>query len=215
MDFKDYEIIKFIEDLSSDLSSPGGGSVAGLMAALSGSLNSMVYSLTVNKKSFEDLDSETKKMILDFSEVSKKFTIKSLKFMEDDRKYFNALMKVYKMKKDTEEEKEIRKKAVLEGTLKAMKTPLELCREGYKFYDNIEIAVKYGNKMLLSDAGCAASLLHSVIECSVINVKVNLTSLRSKSFAKGIEEEVNGLLKSSLERKEKILDLVNKSIYPE
>ncbi len=215
MDFKDYEIIKFIEDLSSDLSSPGGGSVAGLMAALSGSLNSMVYSLTVNKKSFEDLDSETKKMILDFSEASKKFTIKSLKFMEDDRKYFNALMKVYKMKKDTEEEKEIRKKAVLEGTLKAMKTPLELCREGYKFYDNIEIAVKYGNKMLLSDAGCAASLLHSVIECSVINVKVNLTSLRSKSFAKGIEEEVNGLLKSSLERKEKILDLVNKSIYPE
>ncbi|WP_294348424.1 cyclodeaminase/cyclohydrolase family protein [uncultured Clostridium sp.] len=215
MDFKDYEIIKFIEDLSSDLPSPGGGSVAGLMAALSGSLNSMVYSLTVNKKSFEDLDGETKKMVLDFSEASKKFTIKSLKFMEDDRKYFNDLMKIYKMKKDTEEEKEIRKKAVLEGTLKAMKTPLELCREGYKFYDNIEIAVRYGNKMLLSDAGCAASLLHSVIECSVINVKVNLTSLRSKSFAKGIEEEVNGLLKSSLDRKEKILDIVNKSIYPE
>lgn len=215
MDFKDYEIIKFIEDLSSDLPSPGGGSVAGLMAALSGSLNSMVYSLTVNKKSFEDLDGETKKMVLDFSEASKKFTIKSLKFMEDDRKYFNDLMKIYKMKKDTEEEKEIRKKAVLEGTLKAMKTPLELCREGYKFYDNIEIAVRYGNKMLLSDAGCATSLLHSVIECSVINVKVNLTSLRSKSFAKGIEEEVNGLLKSSLDRKEKILDIVNKSIYPE
>ena len=215
MDFKDYEIIKFIEDLSSDLPSPGGGSVAGLMAALSGSLNSMVYSLTVNKKSFEDLDGETKKMVLDFSEASKKFTIKSLKFMEDDRKYFNDLMKIYKMKKDTEEEKEIRKKAVLEGTLKAMKTPLELCREGYKFYDNIEIAVRYGNEMLLSDAGCATSLLHSVIECSVINVKVNLTSLRSKSFAKGIEEEVNGLLKSSLDRKEKILDIVNKSIYPE
>lgn len=215
MDFKDYEIIKFIEDLSSNLPSPGGGSVAGLMAALSGSLNSMVYSLTVNKKSFEDLDGETKKMVLDFSEASKKFTIKSLKFMEDDRKYFNDLMKIYKMKKDTEEEKEIRKKAVLEGTLKAMKTPLELCREGYKFYDNIEIAVRYGNKMLLSDAGCATSLLHSVIECSVINVKVNLTSLRSKSFAKGIEEEVNGLLKSSLDRKEKILDIVNKSIYPE
>lgn len=215
MDFKDYKMIKFIEDLSSDLSSPGGGSVAGLMAALSGSLNSMVYSLTVNKKSFENLDGATKKMILDFSEASKKFIIKSLKFMEDDRKYFNALMEVYKMKKDTEEEKEIRKKAVLEGTLKAMKTPLELCREAYKFYDNIEIAVKYGNKMLLSDAGCAASLLHSVIECSVINVKVNLTSLRSKSFAKETEEEVNDLLKSSLDRKEKILDIVNKSIYPE
>lgn len=29
---------------------PGGGSVAGLIAALSGALNSMVYSLTVGKK---------------------------------------------------------------------------------------------------------------------------------------------------------------------
>ena len=61
MRFKDYKIDEFLEDLSSSSPSPGGGSVAGLVAALSGSLNSMVYSLTVNKKSFENLDGETKK----------------------------------------------------------------------------------------------------------------------------------------------------------
>ncbi|MBE6049868.1 MAG: cyclodeaminase/cyclohydrolase family protein [Clostridium sp.] len=215
MDFKEYKISNFIEDLSSDLSSPGGGSVAAFMAALSASLNSMVYSLTVNKKSFEALDGDIKKMVLDFSEASKKFTIKSLKNMDEDRKNFNEFMDAYKMKKDTEEEKELRKRAVMEGTLKAMKTPLELCREGYKFYDNIDIAVKYGNKMLLSDAGCAASLLHSVIECSVMNVKVNLNSLRGKSFAKGIEEEINNILIESLKRKNSILEIINKSIYPE
>ena len=48
MEFKDYKIEDFINDLSSPLPSPGGGSVAGLVGALSGSLNSMVYSLTVN-----------------------------------------------------------------------------------------------------------------------------------------------------------------------
>lgn len=215
MDFKEYQICDFIKDLSSDLSSPGGGSVAALIAALSASLNSMVYSLTVNKKSFEALDGDTKKMVLDFNESSNKFTARSLKYMDEDRKNFNDFMSSYKMKKDTEEEKELRKKAIEEGTLKAMKTPLELCREGYKFYDNIEVAVKYGNKMVLSDAGCAASLLHSVIECSIMNVKVNLNSLRSKSFAKGIEEEVNNILTESLKRKNSILEIVNGYIYPE
>ena len=73
MEFKNYKIEEFIQDLSSDLPAPGGGSVAGLVAALSGSLNSMVYSLTVNKKSFEERDSETKKLVLDFKEASSKF----------------------------------------------------------------------------------------------------------------------------------------------
>jgi formiminotetrahydrofolate cyclodeaminase len=214
MDFKEYNIEGFIEDLSSSSPSPGGGSVAGLVSALSGSLNSMVYSLTVNKKSFESLDLDTKKQVLDFCEASKKFTKKSLFLMEEDRKYFNDLMGCYKLKKDTEEEKEKRNKAILEGTLKALKAPLELAREGYKFYDNIDVAVKYGNKMLLSDAGCAAILLHAAIETAIINVKVNLNSLREKKFAEGIEGELSTLEVNSLKRKEVICREVNEAIYP-
>ena len=80
MRFKDYKIDEFLEDLSSSSPSPGGGSVAGLVAALSGSLNSMVYSLTVNKKSFESLDGETKKTVLDFKEASGKFIKKRVTF---------------------------------------------------------------------------------------------------------------------------------------
>ncbi|MDS0527288.1 cyclodeaminase/cyclohydrolase family protein [Clostridium sp. SHJSY1] len=215
MNFKEYKVEEFIEDLSSSSPSPGGGSVAGLVSALAGSLNSMVYSLTVNKKSFEALDIDIKKAVLDFCEASKKFTKRSIMLMEEDRKYFNELMDCYKLKKDSDEEKEKRNKAILEGTLKAMKAPLELAREGYKFYNNIDIAVRYGNKMLISDAGCAAILLHAAIESSIINVKVNLNSLREKSFSKGMEEEIASLEINSLKRKELICKEVNKIIYPE
>ena len=52
MKFCDESIKLFLEELGSDLSAPGGGSVAGLIAALSGALNSMVYSLTVGKKNY-------------------------------------------------------------------------------------------------------------------------------------------------------------------
>lgn len=215
MEFKKYSIEEFIEDLSSDSSAPGGGSVAGLVAALSGSLNSMVYSLTVNKKAFEGKDSDVKKMVLDFKEASSKFVRNSLNLMELDRKYFNELMDCYKLPKETEDEKKERSRKILEGTLKAMKSPLDLCKECYKFYDNIDVAVEHGNKMLLSDAGCAAVLLHAAIETSIINVKINLNSLRSKDFAKGAEGEIIKIEKESLDRKNSIMDKVNKVIYPE
>ena len=215
MEFKNYKIEEFIQDLSSDLPAPGGGSVAGLVAALSGSLNSMVYSLTVNKKSFEERDSETKKLVLDFKEASSKFVRNSLNLMELDRKYFNELMDCYKLPKNTDEEKRNRKTKIMQGTLKAMKSPLDLSRDCYKFYDNIDISVEYGNEMLLSDAGCAAILLHAAIEASIINVKINLNSLRDKDFAKDIEQKIKDLQENSLARKNSIMEKVNKNIYPE
>ncbi|MGL4108188.1 cyclodeaminase/cyclohydrolase family protein [Clostridium sp. LP20] len=214
MEFKDYKIEEFINDLASPLPSPGGGSVAGLIAALSGSLNSMVYSLTVNKKSFEKLDCDTKKVVLDFKEASTRFIKKTLILMEKDREYFNKLMDFYKLPQNTEEEKEKRNKLITEGTLMAMKSPQELAIEAYKFYDNIDVAVKYGNRMLISDAGCAAILLHAAIESSIVNVKVNLNSLRQKPFAKGVEEEMEGLEVKSLSRKNEICKIMNSIIYP-
>ena len=215
MNFKDYKIEEFLVDLSSSSPSPGGGSVAGLVAALAGSLNSMVYSLTVNKKSFENLDLETKKLVLDFKEASSKFINKSIELMEQDREFFNKLMECYKMPKDTEEEKKKRNACILQGTIKAMKAPLNLGVECYKFYDNIDIAIKYGNKMLISDAGCAAILLHSAIESAIVNVKVNLNSLRDKSFSKDIEKELIELEKNSLARKNNIVKAMNDVIYPQ
>ena len=214
MEFKKYSIEEFVEDLSSESPAPGGGSVAGLVAALSGILNSMVYSWTINKKAFEEKDPEIKKTVLDFKEASSKFVKNSLNLMELDRKYFNELMDCYKLPKNTDEEKKERSTKLLQGTIKAMKAPLELCKECYKFYDNIDIAVEHGNKMLLSDAGCAAVLLHAAIETSIINVKINLNSLRGKEFVKAIEEEIINIEKESLERKNNIMDKVNKVIYP-
>ena len=198
MKFIDYKINNFIDDLSSDLPSPGGGSVAGLVAALAGSLNSMVYSLTVNKKAFDAMDMEDKKLVLDFKEASKKFTLKALNSMEKDREAFNKLMDCYKMKKDTEEEKEVRKKVINEKTLGAMLPPYELLKECYKFYDNIDIAIKYGNKMLISDAICAAILLHASIEAAIENVKINLYSLSNKEYIDRIDNEIKDILSKSL-----------------
>ena len=212
--FKDYKIEEFLKELSSDAPSPGGGSTAALILALSASLNSMVYSLTVDKKVFNDLKEEVKEEMLLLQKHAKELIVKAQNFMEKDREDFLALMQSYKLPKNNEEEIKIRKEKIKELTIKAMDTPLQLAEESVRFYDNIEFAVKYGNRNLISDAGVAAILLHSAIESAIINVKVNLNFLREEEFTTKIEKRCNNIINDSYEKKCKLMRKVDKIIYP-
>lgn len=214
MKFCDESIKQFLEELGSDLSAPGGGSVAGLIAALSAALNSMVYSLTVGKKSYMGLEDDEKEIINKFQKESLEFTARSLELMEEDRENFLKLMDCYKLPKDSEEEKKARTLAIKENTIKSMQAPLILARESLEFYENLKIMAKYGNKMLLSDLAISAILLHSAIESSIVNVKVNLNSLRSEEFFEKIDNELRGIMKKSLEEKNEITESVDEVIYP-
>lgn len=212
--FKDYTVDKFILELSSDAPSPGGGSTAALVAALSSSLNSMVYSLTIGKKVFEKLSDNEKNKMVKLQEEAKEFIKKAQNFMEQDRDDFLSLMDSYKLSKNNEEEIIIRKEKIKENTMKAMKTPLLLAEECIKFYDNIEFAIKHGNKNLISDAGVATVLLHSAIESSIINVKVNLNFLKEEEFCEEIENKCKSILNISYVKKCNLMNEVENIIYP-
>ncbi|WP_195970348.1 cyclodeaminase/cyclohydrolase family protein [Clostridium thermobutyricum] len=208
MIFKDYKIEEFINDLASDSPAPGGGSTAALVGALSGALNSMVYSLTVGKKSFEKLDENKKEELLLFKTESENFIKRSIELMEEDRKAFSELMNGYKIPK----EKEDREEKIQKLTIGALMAPLKMSREALKFYENIKFGVTYGNKMLVSDGGVSAILLHSTIESSILNVIVNLKYINDLNFKKEIEEEIENAMKISLEKKNEIMKLVYSSV---
>lgn len=213
MNFEEQTIKAFLRDLESDLPAPGGGSVAGLISALSGALNSMVYSLTVGKKAYMNLEQKEKNLINEFQEASKKFTARSIEIMNLDKENFLKLMESYRLPKNTEDEIKLRKKAIRDNTIKAMEAPLSLARESVKFYDNLKVMNKYGNKMLLSDLSISAILLNSAIESSVINVKVNLNSLRDEEFFDSINEELKKIQQESENQKKELCENIEKVIY--
>lgn len=206
MNFKNYKIDEFICDLASDLSSPGGGSVAALVTALASALDSMVYSFTIDKKTFESLNSEQKEKMIKLSEESKVLIQEALVYMDKDRDAFTSLMDCYKLPKETDDDKKIRGEKILENTIVSMNVPLELAEKAIKFYENIEFAIKYGNKNLASDGVVAAILLHSSIEAAVVNVKVNYFSIKNKESVSFILDRCKELLNESLERKSKIVE---------
>lgn len=214
MKFCEESIKQFLDDLGSDLPAPGGGSVAGLIASLSGALNSMVYSLTVDKKAYLNLEEHEKETIMKFQKESKEFTVRSLELMEEDRENFLKLMDAYKLPKDTEEDKEKRTLAIKENTIKSMEAPLILARESLEFYKNLRIMSEYGNKMLLSDLAISAILLHCAVESSIINVKVNLNGLRNEAFFNKLNNELSTIIEKSIKEKNYIIEAVNEIIYP-
>lgn len=212
MKFRDYNLNGFIKDLSSDSTSPGGGSTAALVGALAGGLNSMVYSLTVGKKCYEELAEENKKKMIKLQEATDRFIEKCMNFMEKDREEFNGLMATFKLPKTTEEEIANRKQQIRKHTISAMMTPFDFAVDSLGFYRNIEFAVEYGNKNLVSDAGVAAILLHAAIESAIINVKVNYVSVKDEAKAKDAYKLSCEILEKSQAFKDEIIKKVDKSI---
>ena len=212
--FKDYKVEDFLYELSSEAPSPGGGSTAALVLALSASLNSMVYSFTIGKKAYDRLKDGEKEKMVTLQKEAKSLILVAQEFMEKDREDFLGLMETYKLPKNSDEEIKFRKDKIREFTIKAMDTPMRLAEECIKFYDNIEFAVRNGNKNLVSDAGVAASLLHSAIESAIINVKVNLNFLREEEFLDKIEEKCSRIINDSYFKKSNLMKEVDKIIYP-
>ena len=204
MYFKDYSIDKFLYELKTDLPSPGGGSTAALVSALAGALNSMVYSFTVDKKSFENLNHENKEKMKSLKVKCEEFISKSISYMETDRETFTALMDTFKLPKESDVEKKYRSQMIKEKTIAAMEAPLNLAKDSLKFYDNIDFAIEFGNKNLTSDAIVAAILLHSAIESAVVNVFVNYNSLYNKEGYENILEECREIIKKSLVLRKKV-----------
>lgn len=202
---KDLKIEKFIEDLSSDLPAPGGGAVASLVAALAGGLTSMVYSLTKGKKAFENLSEEDKEKMEKCIEDIREFTNNALVYGKRDEEAFNELMACYKLPKNTEEEIKTRKNKISRCTENCMAVPLELAEKSLEIFENIKFATEKGNKNLITDAMIGAILLDSAIEASIINVKINLASIKNEELKLNTESRIREIEKQSKFIKDEIL----------
>lgn len=205
-------VTNFIGELASNSPAPGGGSVAALCSSLSAALSSMVFSLTVGKKQYNNYEDSVKALIdLKLKEAN---AMKNdfLNIMEEDTEVFLKVMDSFKLPKETEEEKAIRSAKIEESYKLALNVPYKLAEKSFELYDVLDVAVKYGNINAVSDAGVAALLLQASIESAVLNVKINLSSLKDGDEKKKISAWCKEIVLNGLERRDGILKLVNEKI---
>ncbi len=124
----DFNLKEFANELSMDSPAPGGGSIAALCGAMSASLSSMVSNLTVGKKGYEDVQERVKDLAVKAQVLKDNF----LRDIDLDTLAFNRVMDAFKMRKKTDEQKEIRLQAIENATIDATLVPyhvLENCIE--------------------------------------------------------------------------------------
>lgn len=205
-------IEEFTNELASNSPAPGGGSVAALSSSLGASLASMVFSLTVGKKIYNEYDDEKKKLIDDSLAEAKILKDRFLNLIDEDTKEFNKLMAAFKLPKATDEEKAIRSQKIQEGYKGATEVPLTTARETMKIFDLLKVASEFGNPNAVSDAGVGAMIAMTGLEGAVMNVKINLSSIKDKNFVNRVSDECEMLVKKANEKKEVILKEVNSKL---
>ncbi|MGL5615559.1 MAG: cyclodeaminase/cyclohydrolase family protein [Sarcina sp.] len=203
---------KFIDDLSSELPAPGGGAVAALVASLGGALTSMVYSLTKGKKVYEELTIEDKENMEKAIKEIEVFTKEALEYGKKDEDAFNFLISTYKLPKETDSEKEERIVAIRKATENCMNVPLALAEKSIVVYENIKFAAEKGNKNLITDAMIAAIMINSAIEASIINVKINLASIKNQEIKDKVQKRIKEIEEQSNSLKLEILNYGYKNI---
>ncbi|MHC1720692.1 MAG: cyclodeaminase/cyclohydrolase family protein [Clostridiaceae bacterium] len=205
---KDMAVQEFVEELSSKSPAPGGGSVAALSGSLASALANMVFNLTIGKKDYNGYDDEIKDRIDSGLAKTGKFKDEFLELMEKDVKAFLELMEAFKMPKANAAEAKERGRKIQEGYVKALEIPLKVAQEALKVFEYIETAARWGNRNASSDAGVAAIMAQSAIEGAILNVRINLASIKDNEYKARIEVECQELLIQGLKRKEEIMEIV-------
>ncbi|MEC7245074.1 MAG: glutamate formimidoyltransferase [Bacteroidota bacterium] len=191
----------FSDEVSRETPAPGGGSVSSYVGALGTSLGGMVANLSCNTRGWENKVDIFSEKAYEINQLREKL----LSLVDEDANSFNSIMEAYKLPKDSDENKQIRSKAIQDATLYAAQIPLNIMVESYNSYEIIEFLAKDGNQNSLSDSGVACLCVHTAIHGAYLNVRINL---KDATGGEDIMKKADKILKDSHSKKEKIMKLV-------
>lgn len=175
---KKMNIEEFLEELASDSPAPGGGSVAALTGAAGASLGEMVCSLTLGKKKYADVRDEIAEKKAELEKVRKRL----VELMDIDTDAFNLVMDAIKMPKETEEQKKERREAMQRAFRKAAEVPLETAERSLEAMRHCVRVREIGNRNAKSDAEISVMLCHLGVKGAILNVRINLESIKDEDF---------------------------------
>ncbi|MBI9013946.1 MAG: cyclodeaminase/cyclohydrolase family protein [Clostridiales bacterium] len=197
-------IVDFVATTASNEPVPGGGSIAALSGALAAALAEMVANLTIGKKKYVEVESEMKG-IVEALEVKRQELVE---LIDKDASSFDEVMKAFKLPKETDEEKVTRTNAIQEGTKYAASVPLQTAKIAYSIMEYSKVVVEKGNTNAVTDGAVSAMMARTAVLSALMNVKINLGSIKDEKFVADMTEEVKTLEAAAIKFETEILAVV-------
>jgi methenyltetrahydrofolate cyclohydrolase len=204
----DLSIEEFSQVLGSDSPAPGGGSVAALSGALGADLVSMVCKLSVDKSEYEPFRKELTEALTRSEQLSKSLLAR----VDRDTEAFNGVMAAFKLPKTTDAEKKKRSEAIRNGYRAAVQSPLGIARECLEVLTLANTMTGKSNSNALSDLGVASQQAYAGLEGAVMNVKINIPSIKDDDFRRRTLGEVSTLLEKGRTMRDNLYEFVQSKL---
>ena len=193
--------------LASSSPPPGGGTAAAIALGQASALTIMVCDLTIGKEKWKE-----------GWQISEKSLMKAVKIMsrsgelaDEDSDAFDSVMESFRLSKDTDEEKEIRRNAIRAATLTATEKPFETAQLALELLELLPELASKGNANAVSDVGVAGLLASAACKGALFNVDINLGSL-PEEMATEIRGQIPEILEKSRSLSREIMDCVRDRI---
>ncbi|MDA9111167.1 glutamate formimidoyltransferase [Bacteroidia bacterium] len=195
-------------ETASESMAPGGGSIAAYVGALGASLGTMVANLSANKPGWE----EQTTTFSDWAVKGQAIKQELLYLVDEDTRSFNRIIDAIRMPKDSEQEKEARKKAIEKSSQYAAEVPYKVMQTAYGSLELLQAMLDIGNPASVTDTGVGALCSLTAVEGACMNVRINTKDLSDRAFADKLNAKAAELLSIAKEDFTAIIEAVNKKI---
>ncbi len=189
---------------ASESTTPGGGSVSAYIGALGAALGTMVANLSSHKRGWDERWEE----FSDWAEKGQRIKSELLYLVDEDTQSYNHIIAAFGLPKKTQEEKELRHKAIEDASKYAMEIPMRIMEKCFETFDLVEAMVTEGNPNSVTDAGVGALCARTAIMGAYMNVQINGASIEDKEFAARMNEKGKKIQEEAVKREQQIVDKV-------
>jgi formiminotetrahydrofolate cyclodeaminase len=183
----------FPELVAAGTPTPGGGSVAALCGVLASSLGQMVCNITIGKPKYAANEPRLKEIGRQLEELAERLR----ELIAEDAASFEAVLKAYRLPRESEEQKQERAAQIQAATLGSINVPVETAERSFEVLIRLGELAAIGNPNALSDVAVGAQLAQTAIKGASYNVRVNLGSLSDTETAERIGRNMTRLIDES------------------
>lgn len=208
MKLQDLSLKEFLAKTAGNDPVPGGGSISALNGAIASALAEMLAGLTIGKKKYEEVEEWMKQTAATMAENQKHF----VNDIDRDSDAYNLVFDAFKLPKETDEEKATRSAKIQEATKIAALVPMEVAERAFGMLDAIAEAARKGNQNAITDGCVAMMACRTAVLGALLNVRINLGSLKDEAFVKELAEKCDRIEREAVAKEQELVTWVKSQL---
>lgn len=173
MQLADLTVKGFLDKTAGSDPVPGGGSISALNGAVAAALAEMVANLTIGRKKYMEVEAVMQELAPHFATLREQMVTD----IDRDSNAYDRVFAAFKLPKETDEEKQVRKEAIQRETKYAAEVPMEVARAAAAAMPAIAEVAHKGNQNAVTDACVAMMCARNAVLGALLNVRIDRKSV--------------------------------------